>query len=111
MKHYHARILQSKISCYTWNGSTAGDRAMASNTSRPTRRSTIQGISAALLPGTGAKAADFEFTGGAGRTANASFDLETATVEDISRAMDRGALTAEQLVRLSLARVKAYEPK
>ena len=40
-----------------------------------------------------------------------SFDLETATIEDISRAMDKGALTSEQLVRLSLARIKAYEPK
>jgi amidase len=42
---------------------------------------------------------------------NTSFDLETATIEDISRAMDKGALTSEQLVRLSLARIKAYEPE
>ncbi|WP_179188389.1 amidase [Sphingomonas sp. IBVSS2] len=39
------------------------------------------------------------------------FDLETATVTDINRAIDRGALTSEQLVRLSLARIRAYEPK
>jgi amidase len=42
---------------------------------------------------------------------NTSFDLETATIEDISRAMDKGALTSEQLVRLSLARIKAHEPE
>jgi len=42
---------------------------------------------------------------------NTGFDLETATIEDISRAMDNGALTSELLVRLSLARIKAYEPE
>ncbi|MBQ1541419.1 MAG: amidase [Caulobacteraceae bacterium] len=41
----------------------------------------------------------------------ASLDLETATVADLDRAMDAGALTSEQLVRLSLARIAAYEPK
>lgn len=44
----------------------------------------------------------------AGRTA---FDLETATVADINRAMDAGALTSERLVELSLARIAAYEPE
>jgi amidase len=44
-------------------------------------------------------------------SARSSFDLETATIEDINRAMDKGALTSEQLVRLSLARIKAYEPE
>ncbi len=39
------------------------------------------------------------------------FDLETATIADINRAMDGGGLTSEQLVKLSLARVAAYEPK
>jgi len=43
--------------------------------------------------------------------ARTEFDLETATVADINRAIDRGALTSEQLVRLSLARIRAYEPK
>ena len=87
---------------------------MAYDISRTTRRSTIQGMLAALLPSAGARAAapDFRPMRGAGRTAHTTtFDIETATVEDISRAMDRGALTAEQLVRLSLARVKAYEPE
>lgn len=39
------------------------------------------------------------------------FDLETATVADINKAIDNGALTSEQLVKLSLARLKAYEPE
>lgn len=39
------------------------------------------------------------------------FDLETATIADINRAIDKGALTSEQLVRLSLARIRTYEPK
>lgn len=43
----------------------------------------------------------------AGRTA---FDLETATVADINRAIDAGALSSERLVELSLARIAAYEP-
>jgi amidase len=44
-------------------------------------------------------------------TADTTFDLETATIRDISQAMDKGTLTSEQLVRLSLARIKAYEPQ
>jgi amidase len=39
-----------------------------------------------------------------------SFDLGTATIADINRAMDHGALSSEQLVRLSLARIQAYDP-
>ena len=85
---------------------------MADRIFRPTRRSAIQGISAILLPFDEARAAasDFEPTSGTGNATNAAFDLGTATIEDINRAMDRRALTAEKLVRLSLARVNAYEP-
>lgn len=43
--------------------------------------------------------------------ANTDFDLQTATIADISRAMDKNALSSAQLVRLSLARIKAYEPE
>lgn len=39
------------------------------------------------------------------------FDLETATLADIDKAMDSGALTSERLVGLSQARIKAYEAK
>jgi len=86
---------------------------MADGIFRPTRRSAIQGMSAMLLPFEEARAAasDFEPTLGTGNATNAAFDLGTATIEDINRAMDRRALTAEKLVRLSLARVKAYEPR
>jgi hypothetical protein len=42
--------------------------------------------------------------------ASTDFNLETATIADIHRAMDEGALSSEQLVSLSLARIKAYEP-
>lgn len=45
------------------------------------------------------------------RPTRTSFDLETATVAGINHAIDKGALTSEQLVRLSLARIRAYEPK
>lgn len=38
------------------------------------------------------------------------FDLGTATVADINAAIDRGALSSERLVALSLARIRAYEP-
>lgn len=43
--------------------------------------------------------------------ARVEFDLETATVADINRAIDNGALSSERLVRLSLARIRSYEPK
>jgi len=39
------------------------------------------------------------------------FDLQTATIADIDRALAAGALTSEQLTRLCLARIHAYEPK
>ena len=41
----------------------------------------------------------------------AEFDLQTATIADINAAFDAGALTSEQLTRLCLARIAAYEPK
>lgn len=41
----------------------------------------------------------------------ASFDLQTATIEDIHRAFDAGALTSERLVQLYLARIDAYDQK
>jgi len=39
----------------------------------------------------------------------ATFDLQTATVEDINKAFDAGALTSEKLVGLYLARIAAYD--
>lgn len=39
----------------------------------------------------------------------AEFDLGTATIEDINKAVDAGALTSEQLVRLYLSRIAAYD--
>jgi Asp-tRNA(Asn)/Glu-tRNA(Gln) amidotransferase A subunit family amidase len=39
----------------------------------------------------------------------ATFDLQTATIEDINRAMDAGALSSEKLVQLYLARIAAYD--
>lgn len=43
--------------------------------------------------------------------AAATFDLETATIEDINAAFDAKALTAEKLVALYLARIEAYDKK
>src|SRR4051794_25574061 len=37
------------------------------------------------------------------------FDLQTATIEDINKAFDAGALTSEKLVRLYLNRIEAYD--
>ncbi|GHH60243.1 MULTISPECIES: amidase [Gammaproteobacteria] len=42
--------------------------------------------------------------------AQTAFDLETASIADINRAIDSGALTSERLVQLSLARIRAYDP-
>lgn len=39
----------------------------------------------------------------------ATFELEEATIADINRAFDAGALTAEELVQLYLNRIEAYE--
>ena len=41
----------------------------------------------------------------------ATFDLQTATIEDINKAFDAGALTSEKLVQLYLARIEAYDKK
>lgn len=41
----------------------------------------------------------------------ASFDLQTATLEDVNKAFDSGALTSEKLVQLYLARIDAYDKK
>lgn len=40
-----------------------------------------------------------------------TFDFQTATIADINRAMDAGALTSERLVHMSLNRIKAYDPR
>jgi Asp-tRNA(Asn)/Glu-tRNA(Gln) amidotransferase A subunit family amidase len=37
------------------------------------------------------------------------FNLETATIEDINKAFDAGALTSEKLTQLYLNRIKAYD--
>ncbi len=39
------------------------------------------------------------------------FNLETATIRDINKAMDSGALTSEMLVRMYLQRIEAYDKK
>ncbi len=44
-------------------------------------------------------------------TQAASFDLTTASIADINAAFDKGALTSEQLVKLYLARINAYDDK
>lgn len=38
-------------------------------------------------------------------------DLQTATITDIDRAMSEGSLTSERLVRMSIARINAYDPQ
>jgi hypothetical protein len=38
-----------------------------------------------------------------------TFELTTATIADINKAFDSGALNSEQLVQLSLARIAAYD--
>src|SRR5688572_10990552 len=38
-----------------------------------------------------------------------SFDLATATIEDINAAFDSGALTSERLVQMYLDRIEAYD--
>ncbi len=39
----------------------------------------------------------------------AQFDLQTATLEDINKAFDAGALTSEKLTQLYLKRIEAYD--
>lgn len=41
----------------------------------------------------------------------AEFNLETATIEDINKAFDAGALTSEKLVQMYLKRIDAYDKK
>lgn len=41
----------------------------------------------------------------------AEFNLQTATIEDINKAFDSGALTSEKLVQLYLNRIAAYDKK
>jgi amidase len=41
----------------------------------------------------------------------ATFDLQTATIEDINKAFDAGVLTSEKLVQLYLNRIAAYDKK
>lgn len=59
----------------------------------------------------------FLIAGSLGRSAPAAgrgahtFDFQTATIADINHAMVAGALTSERLVRLSLNRIKAYDPQ
>ncbi|MFT4046276.1 MAG: amidase family protein [Solimonas sp.] len=48
---------------------------------------------------------------GSGAAYAATFELETASVEDIQAAVDAGALTYEKLVQLYLARIAAYDKK
>jgi amidase len=42
---------------------------------------------------------------------SAEFDLQTATIEDINKAFDSGALTSEKLVQMYLKRIEAYDKK
>lgn len=42
-------------------------------------------------------------------SAAAEFDLQTATISDVNRAFDAGALTSERLVQLYLSRIEAYD--
>jgi Asp-tRNA(Asn)/Glu-tRNA(Gln) amidotransferase A subunit family amidase len=49
------------------------------------------------------------FSQGAPNRATTSFDLQTATVADINAAMDVGTLSSENLVRLYLNRIQAYD--
>lgn len=41
----------------------------------------------------------------------AEFELQTATIEDINKAFDAGALSSEQLTKLYLNRIAAYDQK
>lgn len=47
----------------------------------------------------------------AGGAHAAEFNLQTATIEDINKAFDAGALTSEKLVQLYLNRIAAYDKK
>ena len=41
----------------------------------------------------------------------ATFNLETAGIQEIQAAVDAGALTYEQLVKMYIARIDAYDKK
>ena len=45
----------------------------------------------------------------ASNAAAETFELTTATISDINKAFDSGALNSEQLVKLSLARIAAFD--
>ncbi len=45
----------------------------------------------------------------ASNAAAETFELTTASISDINKAFDSGALNSEQLVKLSLARIAAYD--
>jgi len=64
-------------------------------------RSATQGVAAACLLLAAAGPAH----------AQAGFDLGTASIADINRAIDQQALTSERLVPLLTARIQAYEPE
>ncbi len=51
----------------------------------------------------------FAFLTISANTTAETFQLTTATIDDINRAFDAGALTSEQLVELSLARIAAFD--
>src|SRR5688572_15791460 len=72
--------------------------------------SLIRIVAVSLLAGavTTAHAASGPSSAPSGRT---EFNLQTATIEDINRAFDAGALTSEKLVQLYLNRIAAYDKK
>src|SRR5687767_9624333 len=72
--------------------------------------SLIRILAVGLLAGgvTAAGAASGPESGTSGRT---EFNLQTATIEDINKAFDAGALTSEKLVQLYLNRIAAYDKK
>jgi len=49
--------------------------------------------------------------GSQSQAAAQGLDLDSATVADLNAAIDKGTLTSERLVRLSLARIDAYDRK
>ncbi len=51
----------------------------------------------------------FLYSSSPGFAQNKTFSLTTATIAEINAAFDAGALTSEQLVKLCLARIEAYD--
>ena len=66
------------------------------------RRAAIRVAAAALVAAAGL---------GCAATHATDFDLQTATIEDINKAFDAGALTSEKLVQLYLNRIEAYDKR